>query len=323
MTGITPDVLYVWAYTSDSTIIPTPTVNYNSGSSTGSLTFTPVTGALGTATVTVKVNNGSANNTETFYVTVVTAPTNAPTPPPAATTPPTLDAITNVTIYQDTGLQTINLTGISAGTSGNPTVNVYAVSSDNGTIISTPTVNYTNSNSTGTLTFAPVSGATGTATVTVTVDNGGSSNNPVSQIFTVTVFPTAVVTTSGPSVDPISNVTIYQNSGLQTVPLTGITAGANSSGDVVQVWAYTSDATIVPVPTVNYSNPNSTGSLTFAPVTGALGTATITVKVNNGSANFTQVFTVTVVPAPVTSPAAHPKRDPQRHRLSKFRRPND
>ncbi len=306
LAGITAGTAYsgnfvqIWAYTSDTTIIPTPMVNYNSPNNTGSLSITPVAGALGTVTVTITVNNGAANFNQTFTVTVVPAPATAPSPAPTTNSPPTLNAISNVTTYQNAGLQTINLAGISAGTSGNPTVNIYAGASDSGALISTPAVNYTNSNSTGTLTFTPVSGATGTTTVTVIVDNGGASNNPVLLQFTVTVLP--VVTSAGPAVDPINNLTIYQNSGIQTVSLTGITAGTNSPGGVAQVWAYTSDSTIIPPPAVNYNNPNSTGSLTFTPVPGALGTATITVTVNNGAANFNQVFTVTVLPASVTSP---------------------
>ena len=173
---------------------------------------------------------------------------------PSAPQPPTLDPVANVTIYTNAGTQTINLTGISAGTSGNATVNVYAVSSDNGTVISTPTVSYANPNSTGTLTFAPV--ATGTATVTVTVDNGGTSNNPTSQVFTVTVQPVPV-NTGLPTVNPISNVTIYENAGLQTVPLNGIATGLSGGYQYVTIWAYTGNASIIPAPTVNYTSPNS------------------------------------------------------------------
>jgi len=285
--------LVISATSSDGTIIPTPTVSFNSPSTgSGILTFTPVANALGMVTVTVTVDNGSASGNLTnqmFTVTVV--------PVPVPNQPPTLDAITNLTIYQNAGLQTVNLTGITAGTSGSPTVNVYAVSSDNGAIISTPTVNYTNSNSTGTLTFTPVPNASGTATVTVTVDNGGASNNPTSQVFTVTVLPVPVVI-QPPTLNAITNLTIYENAGIQTVALTGITSGSTNGNQLVTIWAYTSDSTIVPAPTVNYTNAYSTGTLTFAPVTNALGTATVTVKVNNGAANFSQTFTVTVVPAP-------------------------
>jgi hypothetical protein len=293
----------IWAYTSDSTIVPAPTVNYTSPNSTGSLTFTPVANALGTATVTVMVNNGSANFTQTFTVTVLPAQSGNILSTPL---PPTLEAITNLAINESAGLQIVNLTGISAGTSGNPTVNVSAVSSDNGSLISGLAINYTNSDSTGTLTFTPVPGTSGTATVTVTVDNGGATNNPVSQAFTVTVVPPPAIIP--PTLNPIANLTIYQNAGIQTVPLTGISSGSTNQLQPVQIWAYTSDPTIIPTPSVNYTDPSSTATLTFAPVAKALGTATVTVKVNNGSANFTQVFSVTVVSPP--PPTNSPKLDP-------------
>ena len=66
-----------------------------------------------------------------------------------------------------------------------------------------PVVSYTNPNSTGTVTFTPVSGQSGTAVITVTVtDNGGTANggmNSVSQSFIVAVAPSnlaPVVTTT-------------------------------------------------------------------------------------------------------------------------------
>ena len=277
----------VYAVSSDNgTVISAPTVSYINPNSTGTLTFSPIIGATGTATVTVTVNNGGASNnlvSQQFTVTVL--------PVAVVSQPPTLNPITNLTVYGNAGWQTVNLTGISAGTGGNSTVNVSAISSDNGTIISTPTVFYTNSNSNGTLTFAPVTNAWGTATVTVMVNNGGASNNLVSQQFTVTVLPV-------PTLNAITDLTIYQNSGVQTVDLTGITSGTTNQNLALTILVYTSDSTIIPTPTVNYTSPNSTGSLTFAPVPGAAGTATVTVKANNGVANFSQVFTVTVVPAP-------------------------
>ena len=44
---------------------------------------------------------------------------------------------------------------------------------------------------------------------------------------------------------------------------------------------------LIPNPTVNYTSPNPTGSLTFTPATNSFGTATLTVVVkdNGGTAN--------------------------------------
>ena len=58
--------LTVTASSSNTALIPNPTVIYTSPSATGSLSFTPVANAFGTATITVTVNDGqSANNTVT------------------------------------------------------------------------------------------------------------------------------------------------------------------------------------------------------------------------------------------------------------------
>jgi hypothetical protein len=235
----------------------------------------------------------SAFSNEASYV-IPADETNAPS---AASLPPTLDPIANLTIYQNAGSQTVDLTGIGSGSTNDNTVLVSAVSSDP-TIISTPTVNYPNSGSTGTLTLTPVANALGTATVTVTVDNGDTSNNLVSETFTVTVA-TPPVANPIPTLDAITNLTIYENAGTQTVALAGIASGLTSGFQYITIWAYSSDSSILPDPTVNYTSPDDTGMLTFAPVTNALGTATVEVKVNNGAANFSQTFTVSVVSAPV------------------------
>jgi hypothetical protein len=279
-------------------IISSPTVNYTSSSSSGTLTFAP-TGATGTATVTVTVNNGGASNsivTQQFTVTVL--------PVTVVSQPPTLDAITNRTIYQNAGLQTINLTGISAGAGGNPTVTIAVITTDNGNIITAPVVNYTNSNSTGTLTFTPV--GTGTVMVMVTVNNGGANNNYISREFTVTVLPATVVS-QPPTLNAIGNVTIYQNAGLQTVNLTGISAGTGGNPTVTISAASNDGGSVITTPAVNYANASSTGTVTFAPV--GTGSATITVTANNGGTSnniVSQQFTVTVLPVTVVSVSQPP-----------------
>ena len=73
-------------------LIPNPIgVNYTNPSTTGTLTFTPVAGAIGTATVTVTVtdNLGLATQRHTFTVTVT------------ANKAPTLDALGNVSVHRE------------------------------------------------------------------------------------------------------------------------------------------------------------------------------------------------------------------------------
>ena len=57
--------------------------------------------------------------------------------------PPTLNSIGNLTINENAGLQTVNLSGISSGAANeNQTLTVTAVSGNTG-LIPNPTVNYT------------------------------------------------------------------------------------------------------------------------------------------------------------------------------------
>jgi len=202
-----------------------------------------------------------------------------------------LNPIANVTINESAGTQTVNLSGISAG-NPNQTVTITAASS-NPSLIPTPVVNYTNPNSTGTLTFAPTAYANGTATITVTVNDGAASNNIVSQTFTVTVN----AVNQAPTLNAIANLAIAQNTNQQTVALSGITSGAPNEIQTLKVTATSSNPNLIK-PTVSYTSPNTTGAITFKPARNSYGVATITVTVNDGGTSNNVVsksFTVTVL----------------------------
>jgi hypothetical protein len=279
--------LSVTAASSSPGLIPNPVVSYSSPASTGSLSFTPVANAYGTATLTVTVNDGGASNnlvTQSFTITVN-----------AVNQPPTLNSLANLTINENVGLQTINLSGITSGAAnGVQTLSVTAVSSNPG-LIPNPLVSYSSPASTGSLSFTPVAKAYGTAAITVTVNDGAASNNLVTQSLTVTVNPV----NQPPTLNAVSNFTINENAGLQTVNLSGITSGASNEVQTLSITAVSSNPGLIPNPAVSYTSPASTGSLSFTPVAKAYGTAAITVTVNDGGASnnlVTQSFTITVNP---------------------------
>ncbi|HEV3004809.1 MAG TPA: DUF4214 domain-containing protein [Pirellulales bacterium] len=179
--------LTVTAASDNTALIPSPSVTYTSPNSTGTLSYTPVAGAQGTATITVTVHDdgGTANGgidttTRTFHVTV-TQVNDAPTIDVIPDPPP---------ILPSSGQQSVNLAGITAGLNETQHLTVTAIS-DNTALIPNPTVSYSSPNSTGTLFYTPVAGARGTATITVTVhDDGGTANsgvNTTTRSFTVHV----------------------------------------------------------------------------------------------------------------------------------------
>jgi hypothetical protein len=112
---------------------------------------------------------------------------------------PTIDTPSNLTINENAGLQTVNLTNIAAGGGETQTLTVTA-SSNNTSLTGTPAINYTSPNSTGTLTFTPTANSFGSATITVTVmDDGGTQNGGVDTtkvMFTVTVNQVAATVTA-------------------------------------------------------------------------------------------------------------------------------
>ena len=87
----------------------------------GSFTYTPAANYYGQDSFTYKANDGTADsNVATVSITV--NPVNDA---------PTLDGIGNVTINQDAGLQTVNLSGISSGAANEAqTLTVTAISSN-------------------------------------------------------------------------------------------------------------------------------------------------------------------------------------------------
>jgi hypothetical protein len=201
----------------------------------------------------------------------------------------------------------VSLSGISSGAANESDTLTVTATSSNPSVVPNPTVNYTSPNATGSISFTPVANAFGAATVTVTVNDGGASNNVVSHTFTVTVNPV----NQAPTLNTLGNVTLNENASAQTVSLSGISSGATNEAQTLAVRAISSNPTLIPNPTVNYTSPNATGSLTFTPATDLSGTATITVTVDDGqSANNTtsRSFTVlvnSVNSAPTLSPIAN------------------
>jgi hypothetical protein len=275
--------LTVTATSSNPSLVPNPTVNYASPSASGSLGFTPVANANGTATITVTVNDGqAANNTAVQTFTVSVNPVNDT---------PTLNTINPLTIAENAGQQTVSLGGIGAGAANETqTLAVSAVSSDS-SLIPNPTVTYTSPNATGSLRFTPVANANGSAIVTVTVDDGQSANNTVTRTFAVTV--TSV--NSAPTISSIANRTITSggNSGVINFTIGDVETAAAS----LVISASSSAPSLLPVANIVFGGSSSNRTVLLTPVAGQTGTATVTLTVNDGAATASTTFTVTVQPA--------------------------
>ena len=153
-----------------------------------------------------------------------------------------------------------------------------------------------------TLTQADVGAA---IAVAVSYTDGEGTSESVASSGTDTVSNANGVPTLG----ALSDVNINENDPEQTVLLAGITAGGVENQPLL-ITAVSDNTSLIPDPTVNYTSPDSTGSLTFTAVADQSGTATITVTVEDGGLdndfatqgdNDTVLRTVTVNVAPVNA----------------------
>ena len=164
--------LTVTTSSSNPGLVPTPAVSYTSPNTTGSITFTPVASAYGSATVTVTVNDGGASNniiSRTFAVTIN-----------QVNTPPTISSITNRIIAMDSATAPISFTIADAET---PAANLtLSGSSDNPTLVQTADIVFGGSNGNRTVTITPESGQTGVANITLTVSDGTATAQSVFQL---------------------------------------------------------------------------------------------------------------------------------------------
>ncbi len=258
------DPLSITAVSSNPALIPNPTVNYTNGSTTGNLTFTPAAHTYGSAVLTVTVSDGQAQTVRTFMVTV-----NSVNDPPAIanianlSTPENTPVTTSFWISdRETPAMSLTLSAASTNTTLVPVTNIF----------------FSGSDTNRTLTIVPAANLYGTTLITLTVSDGAAT-------ATDTFVLTVTSSNAAPTLNPLNDLVLTGNPGNQTVSLSGISAGApNESAQTLTVRAVSSNTALVPNPTVSYTSPNATGSISFRPANSGTGTAVVTVTVtDNGS----------------------------------------
>ena len=281
----------------------------------GDLTYTLAADANGPITVTVSLhdNGGTSNNgidtsaTQTFTINGTDI-----------NDPPSFTKGANQSILEDAGPQTVVgwATNISPGPNEASQIVSFTITTSNDAFFSVlPAVA-----SNGTLTYTVANNTVGSVTVMVTaVDNGGTmnggDNDSDPQSFTISVTGVNDPPSFTPNPDPdIANPKVLLNAGPQTI-LNWVTVDVPPADEIGQTVSFT----------VTTNNPglfrvrpavSPTGTLTFTPLAGFGGIATITVtlKDNGGTANGgddtsdAQTFTITTYLADVTYTAAGSKK---------------
>jgi hypothetical protein len=276
--------LQITTSSNNITLIAAPLVTYISNQTTGVITFIPLANQSGTATISVQITDGgldenlstpndNASKTTTFQITVT-----------AVNDDPTIHALGDLTINEDATLQTVALSGISAGENESQPIAV-TVSSNNTDLIEQPILSYTSTDSAGTLQFIPAANLSGTATITVRVTDGGLDANLATTddnaVTTDSFYVDVTATNDPPTIDPVDDVTITEDSATFTIDLTGITAGLAETQPLAVTIA-NDNTDLFSTVALDYFSTDSTGSIYLTPTTATSGTATFTLTVTDG-----------------------------------------
>lgn len=211
---------------------------------------------------------------------------------------PKIDEIENKTLSEDFGQQQITLTGIYAGilpdSSGDPNqLRIHATSSDTA-ILPDPTVTYTSPETIGQLNLTSKPNQSGLVQVQVVAENGGDDGDlstPADNYFTTQQFTIDILPDNdSPTLDAIPDLSVDRNGSQQIVNLSGITAGGEES-QPLRISTTSDNETVISTPAVSYASGNTTGTLTFTPVSDSIGLAIITVTVEDGGLD-NELFTV-------------------------------
>jgi spore germination protein YaaH len=220
--------------------------------------YTPAPNFFGTDTFTYTVSdNGTTNGspdpktaTATASVTV-TAFNDAPTP--TADTKSTAED--TALSFAASTLTSNDLAGPADESSQALAVTAVSNSSTQGGSVSL---------SGSTITYTPAPNFFGTDTFTYTVSDNGTTNgsaDPKTATGTVTVTVNPV--NDSPTLTAIATpLPINEDALTQTINLSGIMAGSGES-QTLTVTATSDTPALIPTPTVSYTSPNATGSLSF------------------------------------------------------------
>ncbi len=232
---------------------------------------------FGTLTISVRVNDGSANS-NVFDFEIEVLPVNDA---------PTINALADRTINDDNG-QTlfVNFDNVTAGPNEAGQNITVTASSGNQSLIQTVEVIYTPNQSVGLLRMETIPERDGITTITVTVKDDGGTANGGTDTKVITFDVTVLGVNSAPTLDFISDINLLEDFEPTPVRLRNIRDGDDGDQEIT-ITTTSSNPALIPDPTINYVQGETEGTLIYEPVPGQNGTATITVTVKDdgGTAN--------------------------------------
>ncbi|MCA9196079.1 MAG: tandem-95 repeat protein, partial [Planctomycetales bacterium] len=268
--------LSVSATSDNQGVIPAGSIQIGGTGASRTITVTPAADAVGQATITVTVSDGSTTASETFKVTV--------TPVEDA---PTISALSNRTIDEDTVLGPIAVTIGDAETPADQLV--LTVSSSNQDVAPSSGITIGGTGAERTLTIVPASNESGSSNITLTVED--QNGQTATRTFTLNV--TAV--NDRPSITGVANQVLTEDT--PSNPILFSVGDAETQASNLTVTASSSDMTLLPPSGLVLSGTGSERTLVITPGANQTGgPAVVTLTVSDGLSTSSRTFEVSVTP---------------------------
>jgi hypothetical protein len=305
--GAEQQSLRITAISADRTLVPDPQVVYSSANANGSLVFSPVSHQYGTASITVVVEDAgfdgdfatpadNARMVREFAVHI--RPINDP---------PYFLPLSDIVLPEDFSPLEIPLEGVSSGFNESDLLRVFASAEPAG-IVTIHEV--TLSGAAGRLVLLPVADQSGRTVITVTLEDAGldrdfltaADNLSLTRTFSVEVRPV----NDKPTLDPVNDVVLNEDSAEYAIDLSGITAGGGETQPLA-VTAVSNNPDLLSELSVLFVPGNHTATLKFHPLPNRYGSAVVSISVEDGgpdgrldtrqdNASETRDFVVTISP---------------------------
>lgn len=277
--------LVVTASSSNQNLVPAANITLGGSGANRTISIQPAGNLSGVATLTVTVSDGALSASDSFVLTVM-----------APNTAPTISGIANRTVGSGVSTGPIGFAIGDAQTAAS--LLTVTAGSTNTTLVPLANIALGGTGSSRTITVQPAANQSGTATLTVTVSDGALT---ASDSFILTVTPP----NTAPTITAIPNATIDANTA--TAPLAFTIGDAETAVSELILSAQSSNPSLVPLANIAFGGSGSNRTVSVVPTADQSGTATITVRVTDGTLISSRGFVLTVRPvntAPTLTPVA-------------------
>lgn len=264
--------LKVTATSANTTLVPAANIVVSGTGTDRSLRITPAANKFGTSTITVQVSDGVASVTDTFLLTVH-----------SANDPPTIGNIANKSTNEDTATTPISFTIGDVETAAANLI--VTATSSNTTLVPNGSVIFSGTGTSRTLRATPARNQFGTTTITVAVSDG-----------TTTATDTFLLTVNSvndlPTISDLANRTVRTNTPTTAIPFA--VSDIETAADNLIVSGTSSNSALVPNANIVFGGSGTSRTVRITPALNRTGTATITVRVQDGISTISDTFVLTV-----------------------------